>query len=268
MAKQKYYVVWKGHQPGIYTSWPDCQEQVVGFPEADYKSFKTKAEAEFAYKNRETVKKELKAKKKTMYYVVWEGVTPGIYTDWDEARKQLSGFKKPVFQTFASKETAEQAFKDGPEKYKGKDYKNTKKLSKADLEKYGDPIELSLAVDAAHSSRTQMFEYQGVITESGTRVFHAGPFPNGSNNVGEFLAIVHGLAYLKKNRSDLPIYSDSKTAMAWVRDKAAKTMVKDKKTMELVKRGEKWLKENKYPNQILKWHTKVWGEIPADFGRK
>lgn len=268
MAKKKYYVVWKGVKPGIYDSWPECQQQVVGFPEADYKSFKSKSEAEFAYKNRDQVKAELKAKKKPSFYVVWEGHNPGIYTDWDQARKQISGFVKPKFKTFGSQEIATKAFNEGPENYIGKDLRKTQNLSKAEIEKYGEPDLMSFAVDAAHSSRTGLFEYQGVITESGTQIFHAGPYPNGSNNIGEFLAIVHALAYLKKSKSDLPIYSDSKTAMAWVRNKQAKTTVTDKKTMSLVKRGEKWLRENEYKNPILKWHTKVWGEIPADFGRK
>ena len=150
----------------------------------------------------------------------------------------------------------------------GRDFRKVRDMSDVELEKYGKPNPMSLSVDAASSSRTNEFEYQGVITDSGTRVFHAGPFKDGSNNIGEFLAIVHALAYLKKSRSDLPVYSDSRTAMSWVKNKKAKTTVTNKKTLELVKRGEKWLRENDYPNTILKWHTKVWGEIPADFGRK
>lgn len=49
MAKQKYYVVWTGKTPGIYTSWPEAERQVKGFPGARYKSFPTRSEAEAAY---------------------------------------------------------------------------------------------------------------------------------------------------------------------------------------------------------------------------
>ncbi len=266
--KKKYYVVWDGHEPGIYPSWEACQEQINGFPGADYKSYKSKEEAEAAYYNRDAAKKKIKAKKKQKYYVVWEGFKPGIYTDWDEAKKQITGAIKPIYKTFGSKEIAEKAFKEGPENYKGKDFRKTKNLSVEELERIGQPIPESLSVDAAANSRTGVFEYQGVITDSKTLVFHAGPFQNGSNNVGEFLAIVHALAYLKKSRSDLPIYTDSRTAMAWVRNKKAKTLVTNPKTLQLVKRAENWLKNNTWNNPILKWETKVWGEIPADFGRK
>ena len=268
MPKQKYYVVWKGHRPGIYDSWAKCQEQIKGFPDADYKSFKTRKEADWAYAHREEVREQVKAKKKPTFYVVWKGHAPGIYTDWDDAKKQIEGFRGAAYKTFGSKELAQQAYKEGPENYKGKDFRKAKNLSPEEIKKYGKPIDMSLSVDAACSSKTGVFEYQGVITDSKTRVFHFGPMKNGSNNVGEFLAIVHALAYLKKSRSDLPIYTDSKTAMAWVRNKAAKTLVRDKEVMKLIRRAETWLKNNTYDNPILKWETKVWGEIPADFGRK
>jgi len=268
MAKKKYYVVWNGHTPGIYPTWKSCQEQINGFPSADYKSYSSKSEAESAYRDRDTAKAKIKAKKKPTYYVVWQGNTPGIYTDWDEAKKQIDGAIKPIYKSFGSKEIAEKAYREGPENYKGKDFRKTKNLSVADLERIGQPDPLSISVDAAANSRTGLFEYQGVVTDSKTLLFHAGPFQNGSNNVGEFLAIVHGLAYLKKSRSDIPIYTDSRTAMAWVRNKKSKTLVTDPKTLQLVTRAENWLKANTWNNPILKWETKVWGEIPADFGRK
>lgn len=266
--KQKFYVVWNGHTPGIYNSWAACQEQTVGFPKADYKSFKTKTEAQFAYENREITKQKIKATKKPVYYVVWQGNTPGIYTDWTEAKKQIDGATKPVYKSFGSKEIAEKAYQEGPENYKGKDFRKTKNLTPEQLEKIGQPNPLTLSVDAASNAQTGVYEYQGVITDSKTQVFHFGPAENGSNNIGEFLALVHGLAYLKKNRSDIPIYTDSRTAMAWVRNKKAKSTVTDPKSLALVKRAEDWLKNNTWTNPILKWETKVWGEIPADFGRK
>ena len=105
------------------------------------------------------------------------------------------------------------------------------------------------------------------------QIFIQGPFKEGTNNIGEFLAIVHGLAFLKKKKAhNYPIYTDSKIAMSWVKKKQCRTNItftKDnKELLDLIKRAEIWLKENSYTNPILKWETKAWGEIPADFGRK
>ena len=70
----------------------------------------------------------------------------------------------------------------------------------------------------------------------------------------------------------MPIYSDSKIAIGWVKKGQCRTNIpiteKNKKLFDLVKRAENWLKENTYTTKILKWETKAWGEIPADFGRK
>jgi ribonuclease HI len=115
-------------------------------------------------------------------------------------------------------------------------------------------------------------EYRGVYTKTGKELFKQGPFQQGTNNIGEFLALVHGLAFLQQKKSNLPIYSDSKIAIGWVRKKKCNTKLKqnakNKKLFELIGRAEDWLKKNTYPNKILKWETKDWGEIPADFGRK
>ena len=115
-------------------------------------------------------------------------------------------------------------------------------------------------------------EYQGVDTRSGKRLFHQGPFEEGTNNIGEFLAIVHALAYLKKQGSDRIIYTDSRTAISWVRKKRCNTKLKpseaNRPLMELVRRAEQWLKSHTWNTPVVKWETRVWGEIPADFGRK
>ena len=264
--KKKYYVVWEGHTPGVYHSWAECQRQTNGYPNAKYRSFENLGEAERAFANPENVAP--KKKKKTMYYVVWKGIRPGIYTDWDDARAQIEGATKPKYKAFGSKTLAEQAYKDGPEKYEGRGFKKTKDLSPEELEKIGMPNPETISVDAASNAKTGVFEYRGVITDSGTEIFRVGPFKDGSNNIGEFLALVHALAYLKKNRSDLPIYSDSRIAMGWVKNKKARPKKAGVKARHLIARAEKWLKENEYKNPIWKWHTKVWGEIPADFGRK
>ncbi|MDR0763639.1 MAG: hypothetical protein LBF01_04000 [Bacteroidales bacterium] len=131
----------------------------------------------------------------------------------------------------------------------------------------------SIAVDAACSGNPGNMEYRGVITSTKDEIFHQGIFPDSTNNIGEFLALVHALAYLNKtNQPNTPVYTDSKTARAWVRDKKVKTTLKptdrNQKSFELVQRALQWLKTNTCTNPILVWDTPNWGEIPADFGRK
>ncbi|MEM6724723.1 MAG: RNase H family protein, partial [Bacteroidota bacterium] len=136
----------------------------------------------------------------------------------------------------------------------------------------GRQIKHSLSVDAACSGNPGLMEYRGVDTKTGEEIFRMGPFQHGTNNVGEFLALVHGLALLKKQGLSMPIYSDSKIAMGWVAKKKCKTKLDritvNEKLFQLIERAENWLKANTYNTTILKWDTKNWGEIPADFGRK
>ncbi|MEO9531730.1 MAG: ribonuclease H family protein [Crocinitomicaceae bacterium] len=268
--KKKYYVVWEGHLPGIYDNWEKCQEQIKGYPNAKFKSFKTLEQARKAMKDPSSV--DFSAGKKQYYYVVWHGSKPGIFTDWDEVRENIKGVKGAIYKTFGSKSLAEKAFTEHPDKYKEGDYKKTKDLTAEQLEKIGDPIELSLAVDAACNNKGD-FEYQGVWTFSKEEVFKVGPYKKGSNNIGEFLGLVHALAFLNGHKDpkmkSMPIYTDSRIAMSWV--KACKCRTNKQPIPEvanLIARAEKWLRMNSYTTPILKWETKVWGEIPADFGRK
>ncbi len=268
--KQKYYVVWRGHQPGIYTNWFDAQRQIKGYNGAKFMSFKSKVDAELAYKTGE-VPESAKSKKKEKYYVLWRGHQPGIYTDWAEVQKQITGFKDAKFKIFGSKKLAQKAFAEGPLNYQG-DYKKTRDLTDEELEQIGAPIEISLCVDAACNHKGD-FEYRGVWTFSRDEVFRVGPYHNGSNNIGEFLALVHALAFLNSHRDEkmkvLPIYSDSKIAMDWVKAGVCRTKQKPSaEVLNLIDRAEHWLNTHAYNNPILKWETKVWGEIPADFGRK
>lgn len=129
----------------------------------------------------------------------------------------------------------------------------------------------TLSVDAAYSSKTGIMEYRGVWTDSGDIYFHE-IFSVGTNNVGEFLAVVHALAKMKSEGIEKDVYTDSNTAIAWVRNKRVNSgMDYDSNTKELwniISRAENWLKDNEYKNQILKWKTKEWGEVFADFDRK
>jgi ribonuclease HI len=206
---------------------------------------------------------------KQKYYVVWEGKEPGVYDNWKDCERQIRNFDGAVYKSFVDKGLAEQAFLDDPKNYIGKDFG---KLTEAEKKPYGKPIGDSISVDAACSGNPGKMEYRGVDTLSGAQLFRQGPFPVGTVNIGEFLAIVHGLAYMAERKQDWPIYTDSKTAMKWVRDKKIKTKLTrqedTEKLFELVDRAIRWLENNDYANRIIKWETAAWGEIPADFGRK
>ncbi len=210
------------------------------------------------------------AKKK--YYVVWKGKETGVFTSWNACKKQIDGFEGAQYKSFIDENEAELAFTKQFSDYRGK---NTKKpiLSAAEKSKFGLPILESISVDAACSGNPGKMEYRGVLTHSKKEIFRKGPFKKGTNNIGEFLALVHGIALLKsKNMKNLPIYSDSKIAMGWIHKKRCNTKItfntENKELLALIKRAEKWLQENSFKNPILKWETKAWGEIPADFGRK
>ena len=128
--------------------------------------------------------------------------------------------------------------------------------------------------DTVNKDRLQSLNelFSDYSTKSKKQLFIQGPFEEGTNNIGEFLAIVHGLAFLKQKNSNRIIYTDSKTAMSWVRKKTCNKKLertdKNKGLFELVDRAVKWLNSNDYNTVIVKWETKAWGEIPADFGRK
>lgn len=203
---------------------------------------------------------------KQKYYVVWKGKKPGIYTSWAETEAQVKGYAGAEYKSFENRAAAEAAFRGEYGDYKGKPG-----ASQAWLFAPTRPILPSICVDAAASGSPGPLEYQGVLTESGEQIFHAGPFADGTNNVGEFLAIVRAMDWLARNKLDLPIYSDSATAIAWVKAGKCRTQLERLPSnimlFELVARAESALKRSP-PFKVLKWDTKAWGEIPADFGRK
>ena len=208
---------------------------------------------------------------KQKFYVVWEGLQPGVYDNWTEASQQVQGVHGAKYKAFANRAEAEKAYKGSYWAYAGQDTKVLKKKPE-DWEKAGVLLD-GLAVDAACSGNPGDMEYQGVHIRTGKRVFHVGPLEEGTNNIGEFLALVHALAWLKQQgRPNLPIYSDSKNAQSWIKARACRTKLerspRNAPIFELIERAEKWLAVNKVTNPIIKWKTDEWGEIPADFGRK
>ncbi|MDR0750636.1 MAG: ribonuclease H family protein [Tannerellaceae bacterium] len=209
---------------------------------------------------------------KGKFYVVWKGLNPGVYDNWEDCKKQVDGQEGAKYKSFASRQEAADALEKGytfrPKQagaHKASPYSVKKKSA-------GSPNTESIAVDAACSGNPGDMEYRGVYVRTGQELFHIGPLKQGTNNIGEFLALVHGLALLKKGNSNLPIYTDSMNAMLWVKNKKSKTTLKrtpaNEPVFDLIERAEKWLRENDYTTPIVKWETSRWGEIPADFGRK
>jgi ribonuclease HI len=141
---------------------------------------------------------------KQKYYVVWKGRRTGIFTSWAECEKQVKGFVAAEYKAFGSLKEAETAFQSRYEAYKGKS-SSLGKWKESDA----PPILPSICVDAACSGSPGKMEYRGVFLESGKEFFRIGPFPDGTNNVGEFLAIVHALTWLMKHDKEMPVYSDS-----------------------------------------------------------
>ena len=212
------------------------------------------------------------SRKKKKYYTVWKGHKTGVFESWNDCKAQIKDFQGAQYKSFSTFDAAKKAFKGNYKDYVGKASKFKSELSDEQLKKIGQPNYRSISVDAAVSGNPGKMEYRGVDTKTKKQLFIQGPFEEGTNNIGEFLAIVHGLAFLKKHNSNLIMYTDSRTAISWVKKKACNTKLerteKNKSLFELVDRAEAWLKTNTYTTVIVKWETKAWGEIPADFGRK
>lgn len=211
---------------------------------------------------------------KQKYYVVWEGREPGVYDNWEDASEQIEGYSGAKFKSYPTLQAAIRAFR-------GEDNREASTLlhlfqRPARIINYSafPEIDLSaLAVDAACSKNPGPMEYRGVIVGTGEQVFHYGPLPAGTNNIGEYLALIHALA-LCKQRGDTQriIYTDSKTALSWLRAGHSRTQIKptpeNAQVRALLQRADAWRAANPHFNPVRKWETEQWGEIPADFGRK
>ena len=209
-------------------------------------------------------------KKKQKFYVVWKGRDTGVFYSWDECYSAVNGFQGALYKSFEDEDSAFEALKIIPTR---ESFAKQKKVSlMPNTAQNKSIIQESIAVDAACSGNPGLMEYRGVDVRTGKQIFHNGPLADGTNNIGEFLAIVHGLALLEKSNSSLAIYSDSMTAIAWVRNKKCNSKLehtpKNDKIFELITRAENWLRTHYYSTPIYKWETENWGEIPADFGRK
>lgn len=207
---------------------------------------------------------------KNKFYVVWQGRKTGVFDDWDLCKEQIEGFQGALYKGFTNAEQARSAFSMGYQAYK-KSCESAPASKKNTLTKEGI-IAQSIAVDAACSGNPGKMEYRGVFVENNNEIFKSCVYDYGTNNIGEFLAIVHALSYQKKYDYHYPIYSDSVNAQIWIRQKKCKTKLqrndRNAKLFEVIARAEQWLQNNTIDVPILKWQTEKWGEIPADFGRK
>ena len=207
--------------------------------------------------------------KKNKYYVVWSGKHTGVFDNWKDCENSVKGVEGAKYKSFETLSEAEQAYKQNPNDFISKTKKKVETLQTcltANL-----PIYESISTDAACSGNPGVMEYRGVYTKNGDTLFYY-KHNHGTNNIGEFLGLVHGLSYLKRHNLPHPLYTDSKTAIAWVKQKKCKTKLEEnelnKDLFDYIHRAEQWLETNSYTTEILKWDTESWGEIPADFGRK
>lgn len=219
--------------------------------------------------------------KEKKYYVVFKGRNPGVYDDWGDAKEQIDGFEGASYRGYSSPAEAAEAFRRASGKDDGNDLgRFLSQASNRSLPRPGQPdymtnpeVDLDAwAVDASCLGNPGKMEYQGVELMTGRTLFRIGPFDDATNNIGEFLAIVHAMALMTQQGKIHNIYSDSVSGMAWARTRKVKTQLKptprNAKVFELMARAVTWLNTHQFPAKVLKWQTERWGEIPADFGRK
>jgi ribonuclease HI len=199
------------------------------------------------------------------YYTVWKGRTRGVFDTWERCLAQVHGYPGAQYKAFPSREAAQLAL--GQPYEKARPAQTGRRAAGA-----GAPERNAIAVDASCPGNPGPVEFRGVDIGKCAEVFRQGPLANGTNNIGEFLAIVHALGYLQQRNLDWPIYTDSKIAIGWVRHKQCRTkLIADKSNASLfqqIRRAEVWLRTNQFRTRIVKWETEAWGENPADFGRK
>lgn len=266
--KRKFYVVWEGREPGIYDNWEDCQEQIDGYSGAKYKSFRSQEEAVAAYRGsgeeEETLLTHIALKNLEK---ISESKSESAFFTTPEQHSLFEPIAQPIAQPSiqsTSHPLAQPISQSTPQR-----------ISKPKID-YSQIPEINLsaiAVDGACSGNPGLMEYRGVKVSTGEEIFHIGPLEEGTNNVAEYLALIHALAMLfKQNDSTTPIYTDSATAVSWVRNRGCRTQLKptdkNKKIFEMLARANLWIRSHSPLNPILRWNTPLWGEIPADFNRK
>lgn len=213
------------------------------------------------------------ASKRGKWYVVWNGTEPGVCDTWAECEARVKGVPGARYKAFNTQEEAVLAFRQDEDAGDVLRAIARGPRTHVNYESIPDIVRDSIAVDGACSGNPGMMEYRGVDVMTGAELFRKGPFPDATNNIGEFLALVHALAFFHQTGNDhTAIYSDSRTALAWIRNRKCKTTLamtpRNEQLFAIIARAEAWLLSHTWRNPIIKWNTAEWGEIPADFGRK
>lgn len=212
--------------------------------------------------------------KQVKYYVVWNGRKKWVFNNRPQAEKSVRWFPSAQFKSFLTKAEADSAFAGDYEDYKGVDTK-WQQLSDAEKSRYGQPDKNSICVDAACSGNPWDLEFRGVDLKTKKELFRYGPFKNWTTNIGEFLALVVGAKLIVENAShhDKTLYSDSKIALWRLQKGKCRTQLQqtpqNDQIFQRIQKAEEWLSRHDISTlSIKKRHTKAWGEIPSDFGRK
>lgn len=190
---------------------------------------------------------------KLKFYTVWNGRIPGVYDTWDTCQEQIDGYSLAKYKSFKTRSEAEDAFTKGWAGFYGKTGPIAVRPS-GPRSTVIDPQPLwdSICVDAACNTRTRVMEYCCVETAPKKQLFHQGPFPDGTNNVGEFLALAHALAWCKQKGLFVPIYSDSYNAIKWITQKKVNTHLEptsqNQKLFAMINRSLELLNSTEFAN--------------------
>ena len=124
-----------------------------------------------------------------------------------------------------------------------------------------------IAVDAAHSMKNGVTEYQAIDLKTGERLFYKN-LGNQTTNIGEFLGLMETMKFvIEHDLQPRIVYTDSMTAITWFRNKKTAS----KKRHPDLQRSEIFLKVMDFDISSIDvryWNTSEWGENPADFGNK
>lgn len=211
---------------------------------------------------------------KRKFYVVWNGHHTGVFDSWAECKLQVEGYPNARYKGFPTQEDAIAAYRGDPAEQAQLITAIARHAEEhVNYEAFPDIVADSIAVDGACAGNPGMMEYRGVDVMTGAELFHVGPLPGGTNNIAEYLALVHAIAWLQQRGLDrVTIYTDSVTGLAWLRHRGARTTITpnagNAQVMAVLARADAWIRSHTYSNPVIKWRTDEWGEIPADFGRK
>lgn len=223
--------------------------------------------------------------RRNKWYVVWVGQEPGVYDSWSECQEQIANYPGARYKSFDTQDEAVAAYRGRMEDHLNLVRQIVQHTPRPKPIEPGGPKDYSsipgirldaIAVDGACSGNPGVMEYRAVRVADGAEIFRIGSRRNlvGTNNIAEYIGMIHLAAMLAaKGDFNTPIYTDSRNTFAWLRRGHSKTtLARDERTaptLDLLERADAWLAANgPIRNPILKWQTELWGEIPADFGRK